>query len=552
LGSVLVTGILVLQLKWRLRAERFAQELSQSQTALAVTLSSIEDGVITTNLLGCVVSMNPAAERMTGCPLAEGIGQPLAKVFKTVHARSREPRVAPVESVMRVSQATGLDEGTILIARNCTERFIADAASPIRNDDGEHCGMVLVFRDVTEQRKAEERQLKESRLETIGSVAGGIAHDYNNILTILIGNLSLARAQLDQPRQALERLEAVDGAAQRAKDLTQQLLTFARGGAPIKRRIQLESLMREAVEFALHGTKVSSELSIATELWPAEVDEGQFRHALNNLVLYGVRAMPDGGKIEVKAQNCKLHDREISELRGGRYVHIMICDQGRRLNSDELLRIFEPHFSPDDPGSGLGLATAHSVIRKHGGELLARALTQNGTGFEVYLPALEATAMPVPVQKPAVRVQLSGSRVLIMDDEPGIRESLGLLLEVLGLESEAVPDGQEALSRYEAARKSGLPFDAVIMDLTIPNGMGGEEAVRRLKQLDRSARAIVSSGYSNDPVMAQYRRYGFDGVMPKPYHLPQLEEVLNQVLGAEAKTEPLPLEPDGSELQFAL
>jgi PAS domain S-box-containing protein len=537
-GSCLLFGFMLMQTRGRQRAEHLAQELRQSQAALAgernrlaVTLTSIEDGVITTDVSGRIVSMNPAAERMTGWSQEQSVGQPLGKVFGIIHARNRQPREMPVASVLRVSGLPGQEAATILVARNGTERYIADVASPIRNDNGEQCGMVMVFRDITEQRKAEDRQLKESKLETIGSLAGGIAHDYNNILTILVGNLSLARAQVGDSARLLERLDAVESAAQRARELTLQLLTFARGGAPIKRPAQLEPVLREAVEFALHGAKVSSELRVPTGLWMVEIDESQFRHALNNIVLHGVRAMPAGGKIKLNAENCELREGEVGELKRGRHVRIMIRDQGNKLSSDELRRIFDPYVSTTTPGGGLGLATAYSIIRKHGGELQARSAPQGGTLFEIHLPALDAQIAPVAIAKPKSKAPLRGARVLIMDDEAGIRESLGLLLELLGVESEAVGDGHEALARYSSARETERPFSAVIMDLTIPNGMGGEEAVKQLKRLDPGSRAIVSSGYSNDPVMAQHRRYGFDGVMPKPYQLHQLEGVLCEVLG---------------------
>jgi two-component system cell cycle sensor histidine kinase/response regulator CckA len=558
-GSFLIFGLMLIQIRARILAERLAQELNQSRAALAaernrlaVTLTSIEDGVITTDLSGRVVSMNPAAERMTSWPEAQATGQPLEKVFRIVHARNREPRIVPVASVMRVNGVPNSEAGTLLIARNGTERFIADAASPTRGDDGQQSGMVLVFRDITEQRKAEDRQLRESKLETIGSLAGGIAHDYNNILTILVGNLSLARAHASDPPKLLERLNAVEASAQRAKELTQQLLTFARGGVPIKRPTALEPVLRESVEFALHGAKVLGEVQIANGLWNVELDESQFRHALNDVVLFGVRAMPAGGKIEIEANNCELREREVGEIKRGRYVQIMIRDQSNGLSPDKLQRIFDPYLSTKNPGANLGLATAHSIVRKHGGDLVARSTPNRGTTFEILLPASTSSTTSAPIQKQNSRAQLRGARVLIMDDEAGIREALALLLDLLGVESESVRDGHEALARYEAARAAGRPFSAVIMDLTIPNGMGGEEAVRRLKQLDDKARAIVSSGYSNDPVMGQYTRYGFDGVMPKPYHLDQLEKVLRAVLQGEEDSKRSHIEEARQEMQLSL
>jgi PAS domain S-box-containing protein len=534
LVSLFLFAIACVQANARGRAEQDAAKLQKSEAALAaekerlaVTLDAITDGVITTDAAGLVLSINQAAEDFTGCPENECFGKPLTEVFRLVHEQTRERQISSLERILQSGVGSDMENYGLLIARDGTERIITDSAALIRDQVGRTVGAVLVFRDITEKRKTEAETLKESKLESVGLLAGGIAHDFNNILTGIIGNISLARMSAHSTEKMLERLDGVEKAANRARDLTQQLLTFAKGGSPIRKWSQLPDLVRDVCQFALHGSNIQSEYSLPTDAWPVELDEGQFRQALNQVVIKAMQSMPDGGSIEVKLENVELTEGFLPPLKAGRYVKLSIRDHGPGIKPEHLPRIFEPYFSIKNV-SGLGLATAYSIIRRHEGLIRVESTVGLGTVFQVYLPASQQAP---PAATPSNQKQFLGhGRVLVMDDEPSVLEVAGAMLQMCGYEVETAREGGEAIERFLAAKKAGQPFDAVIMDLTIPNGMGGREAVRRLRELAPEARAIVSSGYSFDPVLANHRQYGFKAIITKPYRIEELSRVLREVL----------------------
>ncbi len=539
--SLLLFGITWGEVKARTRAEQGNADLQESEAALeaekeqlAVTLYSIGDGVITTGTDGRVVSINKKGEQLTGWPQMEALGKPLPELFKIVHEGTREPLPSAVEAVTRTGTDSGVEKSAILIARDGTERPIANSAAPIRNRDGGVIGVVVVFRDVTERQKTEAELLKESKLESVGLLAGGIAHDFNNILQGILGNLSLARMNAHSTEKMLERLAGVEKSAMRAKDLTQQLVMFARGGAPIRRQLQLTNTIKDATLFALHGTNVHCEFSLPADIWPVEVDEGQFRQVINNIAINAVQAMPEGGKIEVRSENVEFTAGFLPPLKAGRYVKISIRDYGTGIRPEHLPRIFDPYFTTRGHARGLGLASAYSVVRKHDGQISVDTLTGRGSTFQIYLPAsLKTVVGPAP---DADQKEFFGQgRILMMDDEPDILMLAGEMLKSMGYDVETAKEGGEAVERYKAVQGTDKAFNVVIMDLTVPEGMGGKECIRRLKELDPQVKAIVSSGYSLDPVMASFRDFGFSGVIPKPYVMEELGRVLEEVVGNKSE-----------------
>jgi nitrogen-specific signal transduction histidine kinase/ActR/RegA family two-component response regulator len=407
--------------------------------------------------------------------------------------------------------------------------------SPIHDRKQEIIGVVLVFQDITEKLKVEMESARVQKLESIGLLAGGIAHDFNNILTTVMNNLAMIRLMKGSADKVLEKIDFTENAVLKAKGLTEQLLTFAKGGAPSKKVIVITDLVKDSVGFALRGSNVRSDIKIEKGIWSVEVDGSQMRQVISNLIINAYQAMPDGGVARISVANCRVGSGESEVSEPGDYVRISVRDEGVGIKEELLPKIFDPYFTTKEEGSGLGLATVYSIISQHGGYVHVDSEYGKGANFSIYIPAVmaedesapeeEKSTKPVAGPEPAV-----GSRILIMDDEEDIRELLSELLVIAGFEVVSSSEGAEAVRLYKEARKSGQGFDCMIMDLTIPAGMGGKEAIARILAEDPEAKAIVSSGYSNDPVMADYRKYGFSGRVAKPYRLEKLVEALNEII----------------------
>ncbi len=465
---------------------------------------------------------------MTGWSQDEAIGKPFAEVFNIINEKTRLRCESPVDKVLAKGTIIGIDNHTVLISRHGKERIIADSGAPIRDQESRIVGAVLVFRDITDKLKMEEELFKAQKLESIGILAGGIAHDFNNLLTAILGNISLAKILTSKEDKIHQKLTEAEKASLRARDLTQQLLTFSRGGAPVKKVTSIAGIIRDSAAFTLSGSKVTCQFNIPDDLWPAEVDEGQISQVINNLIINANQAMPDGGIITVTCKNIYVGNKESLPLPGGRYVLITITDQGTGIREDDIPRIFDPYFTTKKSGKGLGLATVYSIVKNHDGHITVDTATGTGTTFTIYLPAAESGVVEFMVHE-TITAAVKG-KILVMDDEEVIREIAGEILEFLGYEVEFAGDGNEAVDLYKKARESGHPFIAVIMDLTIPGGMGGKETIQILREIDENITAIASSGYSNDPIMAEYKTYGFSGVITKPYMVSELEKILNEVL----------------------
>jgi PAS domain S-box-containing protein len=420
---------------------------------------------------------------------------------------------------------------TILRAKG-GEKVVVDGDVTAVHDQGRRVALRGILRDVTEKEQLEEEMRKREKLESIGLLAGGIAHDFNNILTAILGNLNLAALHV-RPGEALAaRLKEAEHAALSARDLTQQLLTFSRGGQPVKKVADLGELVRQQAAFALRGSAVSCRYDIAPDLRAAEVDAGQIGQVVSNLVINAVQATRGGGRIFVGARNAEVSPRDGLPLPAGAYVLLTVRDEGCGIPAENLQRIFDPYFTTKPEGNGLGLSIVHSIVSKHGGCVRVASVSGEGSTFSVYLPATEQQAAPEarePEPAPAGK-----GRVLVLDDEAIVREVATHMLRELGYEVECAPDGAEALRLYRAALDSGGRFDAVIMDLTIPGGMGGGEAIAQLRAIDPGVRAIVSSGYSNDPIMARCGDFGFCGVIAKPYKLADLAAVVREAVARPA------------------
>ncbi len=509
--------------------ERIATSaLHAEKKRLMVTLRSIGDAVIATDCEGRITLMNPIAEALTGWQEAEAVGRPLLDVFNIVNERNREPCASPVDKVLAKGQIVGLANHTLLIARDGREYYIADSGAPILDAEGSIIGVILVFRDITERQAMQRELLKVEKLQSLGVLAGGIAHDFNNFLTGIVGNLSLAKLDLQTGNPIDRALDEMEKAALRAKELTQQLLTFSKGGEPVKHAADIAELVNEAARFALRGSNVGCDIALDDDLHLADVDEGQIAQVLHNLIINADQAMPDGGSIRLRGENVILPPDNPYSLTTGSYIRLTIEDQGLGIRADHLKKVFDPYFTTKQKGSGLGLAVAYSVITKHDGQLTVDSRLGEGTSFTIILPASDHP--PKNAVEETYPLSAGSGFILVMDDEDLIRDLAQRMLTKMGYRVAVAPDGQAALDRYRQARIEGDPFDAVILDLTVPGAMGGKETLEHLKELEPEVRAIVSSGYANDPIMANYQDYGFCEAVKKPYLLEDLNQALKMAL----------------------
>jgi len=503
------------------------EKLAEEKEQLAVTLRSIGDAVITTDTAGRIVLVNRVAEELIGWRQDEARGRRLDEVFRIIDEISRKSHESPVDRVMKSGAVVELADHALLIARDGTERAVADSGAPIRDSQSRIIGVVLVFRDVTQSRKIQEEAFKARKLESIGVLAGGIAHDFNNILTAILGNISLAgNMAVDDKQRAL--LASAEKASVRAKGLTQQLLTFAKGGEPVTETSSIAEVIRESAGFVLHGSNVACSFVIPDNLRLVNIDKGQISQVIQNIVLNAKEAMPEGGSIKIVCENYRHSGQEHPPLVDGDYVRISIADTGSGIAQEILDRIFDPYFTTSKHGQGLGLAVTRSIVAKHGGHVAVESKAGEGSIFTIYLPISGESGTMQP--EVAAELQSSAGRALIMDDEEIVREVMHTMLHQLGFEVLAARDGQEMLAMYRQAAEEGNPVDVVVLDLTIPGGMGGKEAVTRLLQKYPQARAVVASGYYNDPVMADCARYGFKAAVAKPFQLEELGQALRKAM----------------------
>lgn len=392
-------------------------------------------------------------------------------------------------------------------------------------------GFWWMIKDISERKRMEDELLKTHKLDSLGTLAGGIAHDFNNLLTGIMANISLVKTQGELGERSLARLKDAAKAAHRAQDLTRQLSTFSKGGAPIKTTASIAPLLKDCAGFVLRGTSVRGRFSIPDNLWSVDMDTGQISQVIDNLIINASQAMPNGGPVLVRAANIVVRPEHNLPLKEGKYVRVSVADQGTGIPKDHLRKIFDPYFTTKERGSGLGLATSYSIIKRHGGLITVRSKIGVGTTFYFFLPA--SSRGPSVQEEPALPSGIGKGRILVMDDEELIRKLARDLLTDLGYEVGLAREGTEAIAAYKKAMLDNRPYDLVIMDLTIPDGLGGKQTISQLLEIDPNAKTIVSSGYSNDPIMSDYASHGFKAVLPKPYDGKQMSELVKRVIGGE-------------------
>jgi len=417
--------------------------------------------------------------------------------------------------------------------------WMENRVQPMRDSENAIVGMLGVSRDITERKQAEAALLRARKLESLGVLAGGIAHDFNNLLTSVVGNISLARMEIKPGSKAFDNLVKAEKASIQTKELTARLITFSKGGGPVKETVSIGDLVENAVGSSLKSSDISCKFSIPDDISPAEVDEDQMKQVIHNIVTNAQEAMAGQGTINVSCENADIGEKDSLTLKDGKYVKISIEDQGPGIPDEDLIRIFDPYFSTKGMGTqkgmGLGLAVSDSIVKKHDGLITVESQMETGTTLSIYLPASENEIVEAtPVKKPVPEISVTqGEKILVMDDEEMVRDVSNALLTHLGYEVEVAVDGLEAIEIYGKAMESEEPFDMVILDLTNKVGMGGAETIVRLLEIDPDVKAIVATGYSNDPIMSNFREHGFRGALPKPFTLDQLRTALSEVIECE-------------------
>jgi len=503
----------------RIQAESM---LRRRQDELEAFFNTIDDFVFVLDATGTILLTNRTAEKRLGRTREELVGQPVVMVHPA--ERADEARRVVAEMVAGKRETCPVP----LLTKDGSLIPVETRVTPGRW--GDQPVLFGVSRDVSERERTEQEMLKVQKLESIGLLAGGIAHDFNNILTSLLGHISLAQLSVDPDAKASCLLARAEFACTRAADLTKQLLTFSRGGAPVRKTASVAKLVESTVEFALHGSNVRLSLAIGDDTWPAEIDEGQISQAINNIVINAQQAMPAGGTVWVSTENVTIPDEECREapLTPGDYVRISVADEGGGIDPAVLPRVFDPYFTTKSGGSGLGLASCYSVVKNHDGHVEVTSEVGEGTTFHIHLPA---SAQALAQEDPDVGPVPGQGRVLVMDDDDGVARTLEAVLEQLGYDVTLCSDGQEASRLYAEALDSRTRFDVVLLDLTVRGGLGGHHTLQEIRTQDPDVKAIVCSGYSEDPILAAPEKFGFAGRIAKPFRLKECAAELRRVLG---------------------
>jgi PAS domain S-box-containing protein len=511
--------------------KRIEENLVAEREMLAVTLAGIGDGVITLDSEGNIILINKVAEKILEMDYNEVFGKKIFKISILYKEKSLERyKLEEIKSMLEKRPNPPISI-SVLKMKDGREKLIEHDIAPIHNKEGRITGNIIVFRDITDRRKKEAEEFKNQKIESIGLLAGGIAHDFNNILTAALGNTALLKMDLDENSEKISILNELEAAIHRASKLTHQLLTFSKGGAPIKEFMYIGAILKESANFALHGTKNEIEFKLIPDLWPVHIDEGQISQVIHNLVINAVQATKTNPKIIIQANNYLMESDNILMLTPGNYVKISIQDFGSGITEDNQERIFDPYFTTKEKGSGLGLSVCYSILTRHNGKITVDSKIDIGSKFTFYLPAFPDVVIKSEEKSHTIKKSFSKDiRILILEDEKPIRVLLEKFLRKNNFYVESAADGEKIIKIYQESFDKGQEFDIVILDLTIKGGMGGDETFQELLQINPNVKAIVASGYSTKKILSDYKHFGFAGMLSKPFMMSDLLKEIERLL----------------------
>ena len=505
--------------------------LKRREEFLSITLKSISDAIITTDAKGLVNFMNPIAENILGCSQDEIFGKYLFQFIKIAKEVTKEDVIDPVQKTLETGEQINL-ENVVLTSKDGKKYTISLTISPIRYERGIINGSVVILHDDTKKKKLYNELLKAQKLESLANLAGEIGHEFNNLLTVIIGNIELIKQRADLGTDISENLEEAEMAMQKAKDIAKQLLNLSYSGKLEKRNIDLRKLLQEVIKSVLRSSFVRYQLILPENLWNIEADTTQISEVFYKVLNKTFNLSNEVGKITIHGENIEINENSIIPIDSGKYLKITIKEHNISMSSDQLNKVFEPLFSMDDKSSNfIDLAAAYSILKRHGGYITAESGEDEGISFVIYLPAIQEKE--IKEKKPAPEKNKKTKRILVMEDQDLVRIIIVKMLNHLGYEVEYVRHGKEAIDIYSKAVKSDNFFDCVVLDLTVDFGMGAIETIKKLIEIDPKVKAIVSSGYTNDPVMLNYRDMGFKGKILKPYDLFELEKTVIEVIEEE-------------------
>ena len=514
------------------RQKETEDALVAEQGKLSVALRLMAEILIFTDPAGRIVLMNKAAEELTGWTMEKVIGKHLDDVLNVVDEKTYTRVGHLVDRILNKGRIVDPGDQMRIAVQGQNQKALFYGGAPVYDKHSSIVGVILILRNVTDEIEKEARLLEAQDLKSLGVFAASIAHDLNNTLTVVLGNISLARIFPGLEEKVYEKLVRAEKASMQAKDLTNQLFSLSRGKSPMLKVTSLKDLLKDAEDNASEFAGIDCQSIVPDDLWLVKIDKLQISQVINNIIVNARQAMPEGGTISIKAENVTLESGESSDLKAGKYVKVSVEDHGVGIRKEFLARVFEPSFTTKQKGSGFGLAVAQFIIDSHGGHISVESQLGVGTTFSFYLPACSGQDSEDGAE--TNELFQGAGRVLVMDDEEVITDFVFEVLTSMGYDVAKAQNGTEAVELYKSASSGGKAFDAVILNLMVQNGMGGVETIEELQKINPGVKAVVSSGYSNHPVMINFEQYGFCAALAKPYKVRELGKVMSKVTGASA------------------